>query len=155
MHKRPLVRLTHEHIRCSQIGANMNQNIASVAIEAVEVSSDLAATVARIVDINDSTRSLEAEGKRLKADVIEAVGGADMVAVFDDGIRVTHDGTVIATVKSTTRTTVATEALTAGVQAILAAFPDVATVMPELAAALAALPATVAKTTVYPVVRPK
>jgi hypothetical protein len=133
----------------------MNNNIASVAIEAVAVSSDLAATVARIVDINDATRSLEAEGKRLKAEVIEAVGGAEMVAVFDDGIRVTHDGTVIATVKSTTRTTVTTDALTAGIQALLAAFPDVATVMPELASALAALPATVSKTTVYPVVRPK
>jgi hypothetical protein len=123
--------------------------------EGVEVSADVAAKVARIADLNDIAREAEAEGKRLKAEVVEVVGGAEMVAVFPEGIRVTHEGVALATVKPQTRSTISAESLAAQVAAILAANPEIAESHPEVVAAMLALPESAAKVTTFPVVRTK
>lgn len=122
-------------------------------MEAVEVSADMAAKVARIADLNESVRLAEAEAKGLKAEVVEAVGGADMVAVFAEGIRVTHGGAALATVKPQTRTTVTADALADAVEAVLAAFPALSEDMPEAADAIRAIVTAASKVTTFPVVR--
>lgn len=124
-------------------------------MEAVEVSADLAAKVARIADLNEATRLADTEAKGLKAEVIAAVGGADMVAVFPEGIRVTHEGAAVATVKPQTRTSISADALADAVEAVLAAFPGIAETLPDAAEALRALPVAAAKVTTFPVVRTK
>jgi hypothetical protein len=124
-------------------------------MEAVEVSSDMAAKVARIADLNEVVRLADAEAKGLKAEVTEAAGGADMVALFAEGIRVTHEGVGIATVKSQTRTTISADALAEAVEALLSAFPTLEGAQPDVVAAMRALPTTAAKVTTFPVVRTK
>lgn len=126
-----------------------------VSAEIVEVPSEFVAKVARIAALNDVVREAEAEAKGLKAEVVEAVGGSEMVAVFTEGIRIAHEGNVLANVKPQTRTTITAESLTAQVAAILAAFPEVTATLPEVAEALMALPTTAAKSTTFPVVRTK
>lgn len=124
-------------------------------MEAVEVSADMAAKVARIADLNEVVRLADTEGKKLKAEVTEAVGGEDMVALFADGIRVTYEGVGIATVKPQTRTTISADALAKAIEAVLEAFPMLEGDQPDAVAALRALPTTAAKVTTFPVVRPK
>jgi hypothetical protein len=124
-------------------------------LETIEVSADMAAKVARIADLNETEALAKSEGKRLKAEVTEAVGGADMVAVFPEGIRVTHGGVAIATVKPTTRATISADGLAQAVEAVLAAFPALEEDHSEAVAALRGLTTTAAKVTTYPVVRTK
>jgi hypothetical protein len=123
--------------------------------EAVEVSADFVSKVARIADLNDAIRAAEAEAKALKAEVVDAAGGADMVALFAGGVRVTHEGNALATVKAQTRATVKADALADAVDGLLAAFPQVAATFPEFVAAVAALPSAVTSQTTFPVVRTK
>lgn len=123
--------------------------------ETVEVAAEFVGKVARIADLNDAVRAAEAEAKGLKAEVVEAVGGAEMVALFPEGVRVAHDGVALATVKSQSRATVKADALRDAVEGLLAAFPAVAESHPEFAAAVAALPSAVTTETTYPVVRTK
>lgn len=122
-------------------------------LETVEVSEAVAAQVARIADLNEVVRLAEAEGKALKAEVVEAVGGVDMAVLFPEGVRVTHDGTALATVKAQTRTTISTDALTDAVEAVLAAFPALAEDYAEAVEALRNLPVAAAKVSTYAVVR--
>jgi hypothetical protein len=124
-------------------------------LETIEVSADMAAKVARIADLNESARLIESEGKALKAEVTEAVGGADMVAVFPEGIRVTHGAVAIATVMPTTRATISAEGLAQAIESVLAAFPALAEDHSEAVAAIRGLTTTAAKVTTYPVVRTK
>lgn len=124
-------------------------------VDSVEVGAEFVGKVQRIAALNDIAREAEAEGKALKAEVVEAVGGAEMVAVFTDGIRVTHDGAVLANVKPQTRSTISAESLAAQVAAIIAANPDIAESHPEVVAAMLALPESAAKVTTFPVVRTK
>jgi 1-acyl-sn-glycerol-3-phosphate acyltransferase len=123
--------------------------------ESVEVAAEFVAKVARIVDLNDAVRAAEAEAKALKAEVVDAVGGADMVALFPEGVRIAHEGVALASVKSQSRTTVKADALRAAVEGLLAAFPAVTESHADFARALAALPSAVSTETTYPVVRPK
>lgn len=123
--------------------------------ETVEVSAEFVAKVARIADLNDAVRAAEAEAKALKAEVVDAAGGAEMVALFPEGVRVAHEGVALATVKSQSRATVKADALRDAVAGLLAAFPAVAESHPEFAAAVAALPSAVTSETTYPVVRTK
>lgn len=125
------------------------------AAESVEVGAEMVAKVQRIAALNDVVREAEAEGKALKAEVVEAVGGAEMVAVFPEGIRVEHDGAILANVKPQTRSTISAESLAAQVAAIIAANPDIAESHPEVVAAMLALPESAAKVTTFPVVRTK
>lgn len=122
-------------------------------MEAVEVSSEVAAKVARIADLNEATRLADAEGKGLKAEVTAAVGGLEMAVLFPEGVRVTHEGVAIATVKAQTRTSISADALAEAVEAVLAAYPALAEDHAEAVAALRALPTAAAKVSTFPVVR--
>lgn len=123
--------------------------------ESVEVAAEFVAKVARIADLNDAVRAAEAEAKGLKAEVVDAVGGAEMVALFPEGVRVAHDGVALATVKSQSRATVKADALRDAVEGLIAAFPQVAETFPEFVDAVAGLPDAVTTQTTFPVVRTK
>lgn len=131
------------------------QNLAEV----IEVGAEFVAKVARIAECNDIESAAKAEGKALKGEVIEAVGGADMVALFPEGVRIAHDGVILANVKPQSRVTISQDNLTAALGAVMIAHPDafarLAVDFPEAAEALALLPQTAAKVTTYPVVRTK
>lgn len=123
--------------------------------ESVEVAAEFVAKVARIADLNDAVRAAEAEAKGLKAEVVDAVGGAEMVALFPEGVRVAHEGVALATVKSQSRATVKADALRDAVEGLIAAFPAVAETFPEFVDAVAGLPDAVTTQTTFPVVRTK
>ncbi len=123
--------------------------------EGVEVGAEFVGKVQRIAALNDAIREAEAEAKSLKAEVVEIVGGAEMVAVFPEGIRLTHEGVTLANVKPQTRSTITADSLNAQVAAILAANPEIAESHPEVVAAMLALPESAAKVTTFPVVRTK
>lgn len=121
-----------------------------VKVETKNVSKGIAAKVARIAELNEMTALAEAEGKALKAEVIEAAGGAEKVCDTPTGIQIVHKGTVLATVKPQTRTTISAGSLTEAVAGLLAAFPEIADTLPEVAAALAALPEAAGNTVTFP-----
>jgi hypothetical protein len=123
--------------------------------ETVEVAVEFVAKVARIADLNDAVRAAEAEAKALKAEVVDAAGGAELVSLFPEGVRIAHEGVALATVKSQSRATVKAEALRDAVEGLLAAFPEVVAQYPDFATALAGLPSAVTSETTYPVVRTK
>jgi 1-acyl-sn-glycerol-3-phosphate acyltransferase len=123
--------------------------------ESVEVAAEFVAKVSRIADLNDAIRAAEAEAKALKAEVVDAVGGADMVALFPEGVRIAHEGVALASVKSQSRASVKADALRDAVEGLLAAFPAVSESHPEFAAAIAGLPDAVTNVTTFPVVRTK
>ena len=123
--------------------------------ESVEVAAEFVAKVSRIADLNDAIRAAEAEAKALKAEVVDAAGGAELVALFPEGVRVAHEGVALATVKSQSRVTVKADALRGAVEGLLAAFPEVTASHADFAAALTNLPSAVSNETTYPVVRTK
>ncbi len=132
-------------------------NIMSVTlnIHAVEVSEDIANMVARIADLNEAIALSEKENKALKAELIETVGGSEMVELFAEGIRVTHNGTALATVKSATRTTVTADRVSEVIAGILAAFPQIGDMLPEAVRELESVATTAGKVSTYPVIRTK
>jgi hypothetical protein len=127
----------------------------SLNVHAVEVPANIASMVARIADLNEAVRLAEAENKALKAEIIEAVGGSEMVELFAEGIRVTHNGTALATVKPVTRTTVTADRVSEVIAGILTAFPQIGDTLPEAVRALEAVATTAGKVTTYPVIRTK
>jgi hypothetical protein len=127
----------------------------SLNVQAVEVPTELATMVARIADLNEIVALAEKENKELKATITEAVGGLDMVVLFPEGIRVTHNGVGLATVKATTRTTVTADRVNETVADILRTYPQIEDLMPEIVQALTLIGTTAGKATTFSQVRPK
>lgn len=123
--------------------------------ESVAVGADFAGKIARIVEINAAVRDLEDEGKALKAEFVDAVGGADMAGLFGN-VTVTVEGEAIANVGARTRENVKVSELRDTVESIVAAMGQagLAESHPEIAAMVAAIPEIITQSE-YAVVTPK
>lgn len=88
--------------------------------ESVAVGAEFAGKIARIVEINAAVRDLESEGKALKAEFVDAVGGPDMAALFGN-VTVTVEGDAIANVGGRVRENVKVSDLRDAVAAVVAA----------------------------------
>lgn len=88
--------------------------------ESVEVGAEFAGKIARIVEINAQVRDLEDEGKALKAEFVDAVGGTDMAVLFGN-VTVAVDGEAIANVSGRVRDNIKVTDLRDAVAAVVAA----------------------------------
>lgn len=88
--------------------------------ESVEVGAEFAGKIARIVEINAQVRDLEDEGKALKAEFVDAVGGPDMAVLFGN-VTVAVDGEAIANVSGRVRDNIKVTDLRDAVAAVVAA----------------------------------
>jgi len=94
--------------------------MASNKRESVEVGAEFVSKIARIVDINAQVRDLEEEGKALKAEFVDAVGGPEMAVLFGN-VTVAVDGKAIANVRGSVRENVKITDLRDAVEAVVAA----------------------------------
>ena len=94
--------------------------MASQKRESVEVGAEFADKIARIVEINSQMRDLEDEGKALKAEFVDAVGGPEMAVLFGN-VTVAVDGEAIANVRGSVRESIKITDLRDAVEAVVAA----------------------------------
>lgn len=88
--------------------------------ESVSADATFAGKIARIVEINAAVRDLETEGKALKSEFVDLVGGPEMAVLFGN-VTVEVDGQPIANVNGSVRSTVKVADLRDAVASVVAA----------------------------------
>lgn len=123
--------------------------------ETVAVGAEFVGKIERIVEINALVRDLEDEGKALKAEFVDVIGGADVAVEFGNVVFAV-DGQPIANVGGRVRENVKVSELRDTVEAVVKAMSlaGLAQTHPQIVEMVAAIPSIISESQ-YAVVTPK